>query len=105
SGASCARIADGMRPLLLLALLVPACAAMTVRSQTRRALETYTDGHGQYVAVSFQSRQLFFGREGTFWSLRTYPAVGWRVHFPHPPPGLPRVPPQGAPGPSAPRPA
>ncbi|HKA90071.1 MAG TPA: hypothetical protein VKE22_20565 [Haliangiales bacterium] len=80
-----------MRPLLLLALLVPACAAMTVRSQTRRALETYTDGHGQYVAVSFQSRQLFFGREGTFWSLRTYPAVGGRIGFHDPRLVLPGV--------------
>ncbi len=80
-----------MRPVLVLALLAPACAATTSRSQTRRELDVFTDGGGRYVAVSFKNRQVFFGRDGTFWSLRTYPATGGRVGFHDPRLVLPGV--------------
>jgi hypothetical protein len=87
-----------MRVALVLALLVPSCGASTSRSSTRRALDVFTDGEGQYVAVSFANRQLYFGRDTKFWAVRTYPGTGGRLGF-HDPrlvmPGVLRQTPEG----------
>src|ERR1700704_3037089 len=74
SGQTCARIGP-MRALW--ALLLVACGATSsMRSRTKRVLNVYGDGKGHYVAMSLTSRQLYFGQQGTFYDVRTYPASG-----------------------------
>jgi len=77
--------------LALPALLAAACAGTTSRSQSRRALDVYTDGEGHYLAVSFPMRQLYYGNESSFWVIRTYPATFRRIGFHDPRLFLPAV--------------
>jgi len=59
------------------ALLLVACSATSsVRSKTKRVLSVYGDGQGHYIALSLTSRQLYFGRQGAFYEVRTYAASG-----------------------------
>jgi hypothetical protein len=61
----------------LWALLLVACGATSsMRSRTKRVLNVYGDGSGHYIAMSLTSRQLYFGQQGTFYEVRTYPASG-----------------------------